>query len=261
MASDEEQYVNPAQMAELSALADGTLDPSRRADVEQSIRDSPHLRDLYQRERTAVEALRQAAAEQAPPRLRARVEAERAAHAARPRRRAGLGALAGALAAAAAVALVLLLPGGTPGSPSVSQAAQLALRGPAAPAPAADPGDPRAKLTQRLQDLYFPNWSATLGWRAVGVRHDKLGGRPAVTVYYQRRGTQVAYTIVGTPALVQPSAPVRHLNGFDLRALSLAGRTVVTWQRAGHTCVLSGPSVPAGVLEQLAAWRAGALSD
>jgi hypothetical protein len=253
------QHLSPAQLAELSALADGSLDPARRHEVEAWIASSPALLDLYGRERAAVGVLRQAAAERAPARLRLRIQGQRVS----PPRRfrvAGYGALAGAIAAAA-VAVVLVLPGGAPGSPSVSQAAGLALRGPLTPAPPPDPAEPRAKLADRFQKVYFPNWSATLGWRAVGMRRDRLNGRPTTTVYYQRRDGLVAYTIVGSPALSPPSGPVTRLNGFELRTFNLAGRTVVTWQRAGHTCVLSAARVPVRVLEQLAGWRASGITD
>ena len=156
---------------------------------------------------------------------------------------------------------MLALPGGAPGSPSVSQAAGLALRGASAPAPPPDLTDPRAKLADRFQEVYFPNWSATLGWRAVGMRTDRLDGRPTTTVYYHRREGLVAYTIVGSPALPSPSGPVTKVNGYELRAFRLAGRTVVTWRRAGHTCVLSAAHVPLRVLQRLAGWRAAGISD
>lgn len=260
MAKQQEQQPTPTELTDLSALADGSLDPSRRPVVERWIAGSPHLRALYERERAAVELLREAATERAPARLRMRIGSERASRAARARWTPGYGALAGALAAVA-VALALLLPGGTPGSPSVSQAAQLALRGPAAPAPIPDPTDPRMKLAQRLQGLYFPNWSGTLGWRPIGARSDRLGGHPAVTVYYQRQGMSVAYTIIGAPALAQPPVPVTHLRGLALQALSLRGRTVVTWRRAGHTCVLSATAVPTRELEKLADWPSAGITD
>jgi hypothetical protein len=188
-----------------------------------------------------------------------RLEAQRASHASRPRLKA-YATLAGALACAAA-ALVVLLPGATPGSPSVSEAAQLALGGPSGPAPAADPSDPRMKLAQRLQGLYFPNWSDTLGWRAVGIRSDQLGGRPAITVFYKRGGMRVAYTIVAAPALTQPSSPVTHVGGFVLQMLDLRGRSVVTWRRAGHTCVISASGVPMRALERLADYSDTRISD
>jgi hypothetical protein len=259
MVKREEQYPSPTQLTDLSALADGSLDPSRRRAVEQWIAGSPHLRTLYERERTAVEVLQHAATERAPARLRMDVGSQRVSRAARARWKPGYGALAGALAAAA-LALALLLPGGTPGSPSVSQAAQLALRGPSGPGPAVDPSDPRMVLAQRIQGLYFPNWSPTLGWQPVGVRSDRLGGRPAVTVYYQRGAMSVAYTILGTPALARPSVPLTHLGGFALQTLNLRGRTVVTWRRAGHTCVISASGVPTRVLEKLADWPAARIT-
>lgn len=260
MASKPAQHLSPAQVAELSALADGSLDPARREAVEAWIASSPEVLDLYKRERAAVGLLHQAAAERAPARLRLSIERQRVRQARGSRVRSGYVAVAGAIAAAA-VAVVLALPGGAPGSPSVSQAAQLALRGVSAPAPAADPSDPRARLAGRLENVYFPNWATTLGWRAVGLRRDHLEGRPTTTVYYQRRDGLVAYTIVGAPALSPPPAAVTRLNGYELRVFSLAGRTVVTWRRAGHTCVLSAAHVPVGVLEQLAGWRASAISD
>ena len=77
----------------------------------------------------------------------------------------------------------------------------------------------------------------------------------AVTVYYEWHGRRLAYTIVGAPALATPAASLRQLDGTVLRTLHLHGRLVVTWQRANHTCVLSGSGVPAGELQKLAAWR------
>lgn len=260
MAKPDELYPSSTQLADLSALADGSLDPGRRQAVEDRIAGSAQLRTLYERERAAVEMLRRAAAEPAPARLRMRLDAQRSSHDARRGWRGGYAVLAPALACAV-VALALLLPGGSPGSPSVSQAAQLALRGPAGGAPATDPSDPRSKLAQRVQGLYFPNWSGTLGWRAVGVRSDQLGGRGAVTVYYQRESMRVAYTIVSSPALARPSTPITRVRGTALQALSLHGRRVVTWRRAGHTCVISATGVPTHVLERLADWPTARLSD
>ncbi len=80
-------------------------------------------------------------------------------------------------------------------------------------------------------------------------------------MYYQRQGMSVAYTIVAAPALAQPSSPVTHLGGFALQTLNLRGRTVVTWRRAGHTCVISASGVPTRVLEQLADWPAARIGD
>lgn len=245
-----------AQLAELSALADDTLDPARRAEVEARIAASPELSARYQRERRVVSALHQSrATERAPAGLRARVEAARPARRVVARRRIVYGgSVAGALAVVA-LALILLLPAGSPGAPSVSDAAALAARGPVRSAPAPDPSSPVARLNESVDEVYFPNWTSLFGWRAVGERTDRLDGRSSITVYYEWRGKRIAYTIVGAPALAQPSAPVTQLNGTEMRTLTLNGRLVVTWRRAGDTCVLSGNGVTAAELQTLAAWK------
>jgi hypothetical protein len=244
------------QIADLSALADGTLDPARRPEVEAWIASSPALTARFERERGVVALLHRAReSDRAPAGLRARIEAARPSRAVRTRRRLIYGgSLAGAIAVIA-LALVLVLPSGTPGAPSLSQAASLALRGPSGPAPAPDPSHPGVNLGQSVGLLYFPDWSKRFGWYAVGQRIDTINGRKAVTVYYQWHGRRIAYTIVAAPALKVPSAKVVLLNGTALRTLRLDGRLVVTWRRLDHTCVLSGAGVRALELQQLAAYR------
>ncbi|MGZ4230081.1 MAG: anti-sigma factor family protein [Solirubrobacteraceae bacterium] len=243
------------EMADLSALADGTIDPARRPEVEAHIAASPELSALYERERRVVEMLHHAAVtDRAPASLRARIEAQRPKPAVQARRRFGYaGALVGGLAALA-LALALILPGGTPGSPSVSDAAALAIKGATEPAPVPDPNEPSGTIGDGIQDVYFPDWKGHFHAVAVGQRTDGLGGRPAVTVYYRWKGKMVAYTIVGVPALSQPKASVTQKNGVELRTLTIGGRTVVTWRRDGHTCVISGPGLSASDLQRLAAW-------
>jgi hypothetical protein len=244
-----------AELADLSALADGTLDPARRAEVEARIAASPELNALYERERQVVTALHQArASERAPAALRARIEAARPTGAAAARRRfAYAGGLAGALAAIA-LALVLVLPGGTPGAPSVSDAAALAARGPVQGAPSPDPDNPRARLEQSVGEVYFPNWTAQFGWSAVGSRTDNLNGHQAVTVYYDWHGHRVAYTIVdGT--LIQPAGQDATVKDTTMRTFTLGGHPGVTWRESGDTCILlalSGNGVNSDRLEKLA---------
>jgi hypothetical protein len=241
-------------LAELSALADGTLDENRRVGVQARIAGSIELSELYQRERRVVDLVHHArTATRAPATLRARIDAERGRRRGLRFRPAFGGALVAGLAALV-LTLVLVLPAGTPGAPSVSQAAALALRGATLPAPAADPGDPPWTLGRRVGQVYFPDWASTLGWRAFGQRVDRLNGRLAITVYYESRGLRIAYAVLAAPALSQPSAVVSHPDGIELRTLRLGGRLVVTWRRAGHTCVLSGAGVPARELQKLAAW-------
>jgi len=253
---------SPRELADLSALADGSLPPGRRDEVQDRIDSSPELSALYARERRVVELLGDSRnLPAAPAGLRSRIEAQRPAVAARRRRRTvSGGAFAGALAAIL-VAVVLVIPAGTPGSPSVSQAAALAARGASAPAPAPDPSAPGVKLARNIDDVYFPNWASQFGWQAVGQRVDDVAGRRAVTVFYEWEGKRIAYTIVSAPALGQPRAVVTELGGTTLRTFALNGRLVVTWRRAGHTCVLSGTGVSPQMLQTLAAWHDPALEQ
>lgn len=248
-------------MAELSALADGSLEPARRPEVEARIADSEELRRRFEHERMAVSALA-AAREQdrAPEHLRSKIEALR-----RPDRRlaragwtgararwTGARARTGLVAALAAIGLILALalPGGTPGGPTVSQAASLATRGPSLPAPAIDSANP-ARLQASVGSLHFPNWGTRFGERATGMRGDRLGGRQVVTVYYAIAGRTVAYSIVSGSFLAASDAS-RHGSRY-IEALRVGGRNVVTWREAGHTCVLSAAGLPGPALAALVA--------
>ena len=92
--------VDGRETAELAALADGSLPPERRAELEARVATSTELADRLAEQQRAVAMARSAATEvEAPAGLRARVDAER-----RPRRvRAPRGL---ALAGAAAIAVL-----------------------------------------------------------------------------------------------------------------------------------------------------------
>ncbi|HTX45501.1 MAG TPA: hypothetical protein VMD48_04440 [Solirubrobacteraceae bacterium] len=238
---------------DISALADGTLDPARREQVQAQIAASPELTALYERERSVVALLHEARArDRAPAALRERIDRAGARKASAGWRATPINRLLGGLVATAVVviALVLILPAGTPGSPSVSQAAALATL-PPTEHPLVDSYD-RANLLTNVQGLHFPNWGSQEGWKAVGERHDRLDGRAVTTVFYARGGMRIAYTIVDMPVLKTPSGG--RLSGGYL-SLTLGGRDVVTWHNDNHTCVLSaaGSHVPAPVLLALAA--------
>ena len=206
-------------------------------------------------EERVVKLLHALRADRAPDQLRANVERLRAAP--RPRQRPfrgpalGLG-MAGALAAV--LAAVVALAGSSPGVSQVLQAAALAVRGPVLGAPAPDREAPRMRLDRNVEAIYFPNWER-FGWRATGQRVDRLDGRLAVTVYYDWRGRSVAYTILSSPAMRQPATASTTVAGTVFRTLHATRRTIVTWRRLGHTCVLSGSGVPAHLLYTLAAWH------
>jgi hypothetical protein len=238
-------------LAELSALADGTLDPKRADVVRELIANSPDLRGRYERELRAVEAVHELRADRAPATLRIAVDTRRQRASRRPARLRYAGAL-GASAAVVVALLVLLLPGGSPGAPSISQAAGLAMRGPVLPAPA----EQGRKLRADVEETYFPNWRPAFNWWASGKRVDRLDRQLAVTVYYTNASKQrIAYTILAMPPLHWTNAHTRYVNGIALQSFVQDGRTVVTWRRGDHTCVLSGPGVSAATLAKLAAWK------
>jgi len=249
------------EMAELVALADGTLPAERRGPLEARIAASPELQALLDRQRKAVTATRAAATEPVPASLQATVEdrvrgteADRRAGRRRLRLVPGL-ALGGAAAAVAAVVLALFLTGG-PSGPTVADAARLATQPPSGPPPARV-DDSKAKLTARVDGVVFPNFARTYGWRPVGVRQDEVEGRYAKVVYYEKGGERIGYVITAGSALPKPSgAKTIERHGVRYETLSVDGRPAVTWTRLGHTCVLTGASSPSELVK-LASWRGG----
>jgi anti-sigma factor RsiW len=234
-------HLTEQELADLCALADGTLPAARRPAVEAAVAASPELQQLLERQRRALEATRSLEREQAPASLRDAVEADRRA---RSSRRDGAGwliprvGLAGALAAALVVAAVLVL-GGGPGGPTVAEAAGLADRPAIGPAPAAS-ADNDAQLALDVEGVVFPDLLRRFGWSAVGVRRDRLDGRNATTVFYEKGDQRIAYVIVAGDGLPRPDAPESTYRGVMFHTLRVDGRPAVTWRRLGHTCVLVG---------------------
>lgn len=253
--SDETRRVS-SQVADLMALADGTLPAGRRAEVEATIAASPELKSTFEDQLRSVTLIRGAVSDvYAPPGLREQARLRQ------PRRKSATAfrlSFGGGLAIAVAAALmliVLVLPSGSPGAPTFSAAAALATRSATAAAPAADPQHP-FWLRRGVGEVYFPD--RPFGLRAVGQRIDRLGGHQAVTVFYSWRRERVAYTIISLPSLRQPAAAGVRVGGLMVRSLTMSGRQVVTWRRSGHTCVLSATGLTARQLERLAAWRPAA---
>lgn len=103
------------EIAELAALADGSLAPERRAALEARVAASSELADRLAEQRRAVALVRNAAGEiEAPTALRARIDTRRRAQRVPMRRR--LVVIGAAAAAASAVAIMLAVLGsGTSG--------------------------------------------------------------------------------------------------------------------------------------------------
>jgi hypothetical protein len=157
----------------------------------------------------------------------------------------------------AAVALVVAPSEPPAPAPSLVAATELSLRPATLPAPAPYRSHP-AVLRLEVQGLPYPNWERRFGWRAAGARRDRIAGRAATTLFYDKAGRRIAYTIVSRPALaLGRAAAVTSRAGVELRTFAVRGRVLVSWRRRGHTCVLSGRHVPLGTLLALGAWRAG----
>jgi len=240
------------EMAELAALADGTLPPGRRAEVEARVAASPELRQLFERQRRAVLASQGLAAEEVPASLRAAVEARRSGLGVKPgraRRLVPRAALAGAAAGAAAVVAAIVL-GGGPGAPTVADAASLAMQAPTAPAPA-PAGE--TTLAVAVEGVAFPNL-ARYGWHPLGMRRGRIDGRDGTVVFYGRNGRRLGYVIVAGAGLARPSGgQATSIGRVQYQTLRVSGRLAVTWRRDGHTCVLIGQATRAELL-RLASW-------
>jgi hypothetical protein len=126
-------------------------------------------------------------------------------------------------AAAALVVALVLAAGGGPGVDDVLAAAQ------------------RPATAAAAYDYSASGWDPA-GWRETGSRMDALDGRSMETVFYERGGRTIAYTVVGGEPL----------EGAPPQTLTRGGRTAVVWEEGGHTCVVSGEGVSVATLVALA---------
>lgn len=239
---------------ELTQLADGRLRGPKRLALEARISSEPQLAAALERQRVAAAALRKLELE-VPAALRARVEAERRRSSAPARRRrlTIAGGLATATAAAAALLAVMVLPTGS-GGPSVDEAARLAASPATQATVAVDQSNPKL-LAAASDGVPFPNLEGEFGWREAGARGDDLDGRHARTVFYERGGRRVSYTIVAGEAIEQPpGARTRTIKGVEFASFEADGTRAVTWQREGHTCVLASRDASDEELVELASW-------
>jgi anti-sigma factor RsiW len=223
--TEPDSHLPPQLEADVVALADGNLSPDRRAELEALVAREPAVAAALARQRSAL-ALLSGLDTPAPLELRLRVE-ELKARRRRLHRRRWLPA-AFLATASATVALVLVVVVG--GGPAVEDVFALGARPATAP----------AATDEQVDGLAFPR---PKGWQAIGARRDVVGGRETRTVFYEKAGRRIAYTIVSGPALAEGD-----------RVLAAGGRRAYSWPRDGRTCVISG-AVPEGVLHAAAQWR------
>lgn len=238
---------------ELARVADGSLAPEREAELRRRIAADPELSAALAEQEHAVALLR-AADVPAPAALRGAV-ARQLRDAQRPRRwrpRLRLALPSAATVAVAAALAVVLLGGGTATGPTLRQTVHLTLAAAVYPAPS-ERGGSAPTLDITAAGIPFPYWQRTVGWRALGARVDHVAGRTVVTVFYGgRAGRRVGYAIVGGEPIAVGAGRVVMRGAVRYRLLRDGATELVTWLRAGHTCVIAGRGVGAGTLLALA---------
>jgi hypothetical protein len=160
----------------------------------------------------------------------------------RPRRALRPALAVGVAVALAAVVAVVSSLGGT--GASVSEAAQLS------ELPAQ-----RSESARSFAGVAYPDWRlAFKPWEKVGTRRDELGGRGTTTVFYRHTHHRIGYTVIAGDAIEPPADAERiTANGLQLHRFELGKLDVVTFERNGRTCVLSGDVHDPDTLVRLAA--------
>jgi hypothetical protein len=136
--------------------------------------------------------------------------------------------------------------------PSIPGAAALAFKPSTGPAPTARTA---TLLDASYGGVTYPNY-AKFSVPATGTRSDKIGGRPALTVFYRLPdGTRLSYTVFSGQSVSLPaSARSVVYEGVPLKEFSTSsGLSVVTLVRYGRTCVLAARTKPDVVLGLAAA--------
>jgi hypothetical protein len=149
--------------------------------------------------------------------------------------------------AALVVAIVIAAAGGSSASPSITAAARLAYVRASEPAPTVSSA---SYLDVSYDGVTFPNY-AQLRAVATGELVNRIGGRPALTVFYRlRNGARLSYTVFsGKPVGLPAAARLVRYEGVALRVYRTSdGLSVVTLVRHGRTCVLAAATARTIVL-------------
>ena len=242
------------QAAQITRLVD-----DRTASAEEAAwAEQPEVRRQVAAQRRVAQELR-AGGPEVPDRLVGLVEAKvRDAYGAKQARarstRSGWRpavAVAGLAAVCAAIVIAAVGVGGG-GRPSIPAAAELAFAPSTGPAPA-----PRNATLRDVSygGVTYPNY-AKFAVPPTGTRTDRIGGRPALTVFYRLpSGTRLSYTVFSGKAVPLP-ASARNVvfEGVPLKTFTTSsGLSVGTLVRYGRTCVLAAKVKPDVVLGLAAA--------
>jgi hypothetical protein len=152
--------------------------------------------------------------------------------------------------------LVLALSGGASAKLTLGKTVALTLRPTTMPAPAESPHN-GTELQAKVDNVSFPYWEESFGWRSTGARTDRLDGRIVTTVDYAgSHGQWIGYAIVaGTPAPHVDGGVIMRRDGTPYRFLFSHGARVVTWLRDGRLCVVASHGVSTATLLSLASWH------
>jgi hypothetical protein len=247
--------MQPSEEQEITRLVD--QQPGAAAEPGASS-DRPEIRRQVEAQRRVSRELR-TGGPAVPDRLVRTVESQvrgRYGAGAAPARRRGLSwrpavAVAGLAAVCAAIVIGVVGTGGSTG-PSIPAAAALAF----APSTGAAPVARSAKLLDvSYGGVTYPNY-ARFSVPPTGTRTDRIGGRPALTVFYRLpNGTRLSYTVFSGKAVALPhDARAVRYEGVPLTEFSTSsGLSVVTLVRYGRTCVLAARVKPDVVLGLAAA--------
>lgn len=259
---DDQEAQAITRLVDGPAPAPGANPPAEAGTEAGTWADRPEIRRQVESERRVSRQLRTGGPE-VPDRLVRAVQDQvhqryGAAADSSGRRRLGTGlswrpAVAVAAFAAACAAIVIGITGSVGKSgPSIPAAAALAFAPSTGPAPAARTG---RLLDVAYGGVTYPNY-AKFSVPATGTRNDRIGGRPALTVFYRLpNGTRLSYTVFsGTPIPLPRDVRSVTFEGVPLREFSTSsGLSVVTLVRYGRTCVLAAHVKPDVVLGLAAA--------
>ncbi len=237
----------------------------RRRDhaLASEIQRDPVLADSLERQRRLLAALRQGgpappdslatrlAPLQPPPRTRHRLG--------RKARSRTLALVASAAVAVLAALLVAIRPGAERGPlPSAAEVSAVWTLPSSGTPVAAAAGHP-TELDVSYHAIVFPNYHDQEGWHPVGVRRDRINGIPTVTVFYATGHRRAAYTVIPTARVAVPAGAIRLSVGrLSLREFRSSDRWIVTFERAGNTCVLTAAAPRERQwLIKLAVWHGG----
>lgn len=240
---------------DILGVADGTLPQRRLARVLERATADPQARHLLEGQRRARSAI-QGVPVRAPRSLRGRIDAmqsnaERTRLPAADIRRVTFAAAAACAVLALAVAITLVPSGDSRATAVAAIVHQPATEDP--PPVGAEPGI----LDRVFAGLTFPSWTGEFDWTTTGARRGTVDGRATDTVFYSHNGHRVSYTVVDGA----PLEPPEHARSVRTGATTAHvfhdddDHTVVMFERAGKTCVLTGHVIHDSTLVRLAGWQ------